>query len=189
MSIAKTCDYLAIQRKLGYKILSYVGNITDNKNQIELVRQMSEFIGMKVLAVLAGREVDGGNVRNYIIGNNLGDEVVLAGFCSEMDSVWANIDLNIFLSKNDGFGLSIIEGYMRGVPSLMYDDLDAVADVQSDELFLINRNDRQLTTSIINILNIVNQSNTSIILDDFAKYSMNQMRREYITEYEKVLSV
>ncbi len=189
MSIAKTCDYLAIQRKLGYKVISYVGNITDNKNQIELVRQMPKMMGMKVLAVLAGREVDNRNVRNFINYNRLSDIVILTGFCSEMDSVWSNVDLNVFLSKNDGFGLSIIEGYMRGVPSLMYDDLDAVADVKSDELFLITRNDRQLTTAIVSILDSINNSNIRISNLDSAKYSMNQMRRKYIAEYEKILSV
>lgn len=62
--------------------------------------------------------------------------MVLAGFCSEMDSIWVNTDLNIFLSKNDGFGLSVIESFVRGVPSVMYDDLDAVRDVADPELYI-----------------------------------------------------
>jgi glycosyltransferase involved in cell wall biosynthesis len=92
-----------------------------------------EFLSDKYVLLLLGREVDGGNIRRTIIEKKLFDRVILTGFCNCLDEFWALADANIFLSKNDGFGLSIIEGYMRGVPTLMYDKLDAVADVNIKE--------------------------------------------------------
>lgn len=116
-SIAKTCDFLAIQKKLGYRILSYVGNITENKKQIELVQLMLELRDKKVIAVLAGREADEGQVRKYIVDHDLSEPVILVGFCAEMDSIWENTDLNVFLSKNDGLPLCnrrLYEGHSVG---------------------------------------------------------------------------
>ena len=189
MPIAKTCDYLAIQSLLGYSILSYIGNITDNKNQFELIEAMPELKKRKIVAVLAGREVDEGKVRNYLIKNNLSDSIVLAGFCLEMDSIWENVDLNVFLSKNDGFGLSIIEGYMRGIPSLMFDDLDANEDVRGKGLYLINRSENELVASIIKALDTVDQYTVRDIISNSIKYSLNGMTKEYMTIYEQILYV
>lgn len=185
MSIAKTCDFLATQRLLGYKVLSYIGNISDNKNQIELVRLMPNFKKEKMLAVLAGREMDDGLIRKYVIENGLSESVILAGFCSEMDSIWINTDLNILLSKNDGFGLSIIEGYMRGVPSMMYDDLDAVDDVLDYGLYTLHRDSSALLNQILMIEK--NTSDTKIIMKESFRYSLKQMRCSYIAAYKKLM--
>ncbi len=136
MSIAKTCDYISVQKRKGFKILSYIGNITENKNQFQLVMLMSELNEKNIIAVLTGREMDGGQTRKVVIDNNLSDSVIFAGFCSEMDSLWINVDANVLLSKNDGFGLSIIEGYMRGVPSVMNNELDAYEDVNVDNALI-----------------------------------------------------
>ena len=188
LPIAKTCDYLAIQRILGYKVLAYIGNFTDNKNQIELVRLMPEWKDKKILVVLVGREMDGGKVRKYTIENGL-DNVVLAGFCSEMDSIWMNIDLNVFLSKNDGFGLSIIEGYMRGVPSVMNRDLDAYEDVICDDALVATRigNSKKVIEAIEAALS--NEWRRNKIINGAVAFSVGEMARLYNECYERTLSM
>lgn len=188
ISIAKTCDYLTIQRILGYRVLAYIGNISDNKNQIELVRFMSELGNKKILAVLVGREMDGGKARKYTIENGL-DNVVLAGFCSEMDSIWMNIDLNVFLSKNDGFGLSIIEGYMRGVPSLMNRDLDAYEDVICDDALVATGigNSKKVIEAIEAALS--NEWRRNKIINGAVAFSVGEMSRLYNGCYERTLSM
>lgn len=182
-SIAKTCDFLAIKRMLGYRVFAYIGNITENKNQIELVKIMPNLKDEKIIAILAGREVDDGQVRQYIIENRI-ENVILAGFCSEMDSIWCNIDLNVFLSKNDGFGLSIIEGYLRGVPSVMYDDLDAVEDLRIEGLYAISRDSKALYNSL---LEIKDKWNSKIILQQASRFSIEQMSANYVMLYKKTM--
>lgn len=112
----------------GKKICVCVGNITDNKNQMGVVKSF-ENVTVDSILVLLGRECDGGKVRKYVEDKKLNDRVILAGFCTEMNRIWEVADLNIFFSKNDGFGLSVVEGYVWGVPAIMYDDLDATDDV------------------------------------------------------------
>ena len=183
MSVAKTFDFLAIQRKQGFKILSYVGNITDNKNQIELINQMPRLDGNKIIAVLVGREVDNNNVRNCIIANNLGEKVILAGFCSEMDSVWENVDLNLLLSKNDGFGLSVIEGYLRGVPSIMRESLDAYSDVNGVGVFGLS--------DIDDLASLIVRTDVEIdyltIIKASKRFSLDHMKDRYIETFKKVV--
>ncbi len=179
ISIAKICDFLAIKRRQGYKIISYVGNISDNKNQIELVNQMPNLVDLKVIAVLAGKEADGGKVRNLVI-DNYDENVILTGFCSEMDSIWVNVDINIFLSKNDGFGLSVIEGYMRGVPSIMRKSLDAYYDVNGVGTYGLDDNDdlKSIIKGIdkeIAFKNIINFSK---------RFSLDFMKESYIETYK-----
>ena len=186
LPIAKTCDYLAIQRMLGYKVLSYIGNISDNKNQMELVRLMSDLRDKKILAVLVGREMDEGKIRRYVIENGL-ENVILAGFCSEMDSIWMNTDLNVFLSKNDGFGLSIIEGYMRGVPSVMNQNLDAFADVILGNVLTGTSiaNPVEEHKAISKALN--NTCDKAQTMATAKEFSLENMARLYISEYRKAI--
>lgn len=182
LSIAKTCDYLAIKRMLGYRVLAYIGNFTDNKNQIELVRLMPEWKDKKILVVLVGREMDEGQVRQYVANNKL-DNVILAGFCSEMDSIWSETDLNVFLSKNDGFGLSIIEAYCHGIPTVAYDDLDAIQDVYDQKsMIIVRRRNRDALLKDIEA-GIVRQWNTKWIINYSKRFSLNAMRKKYIDVY------
>ena len=178
ISIAKTCDFLSIKRRQGYKIISYVGNISDNKNQIELVNQMPNLIDLKAIVILAGREADGGKVRKLVI-DNYDENVILTGFCSEMDSIWVNVDLNILLSKNDGFGLSIIEGYMRGVPSIMRMSLDAYNDVSGVGTYGIN--DNYDLKSIIKEMN--KNYDFKCLIESSKRFSLRYMKDRYIETY------
>lgn len=132
MSIAKTLDVLSIKRTLGCRVVTYVGNITDNKNQMALVEAMRN-INDGTIALLVGREVDGGKVRRTIREHHIEEKVLLAGFCDEMNDVWEATDVNVFLSKNDGFGLPVIEGYVRGIPCILNRELDAYEDICSIE--------------------------------------------------------
>lgn len=132
MPIAKTLDVLSIKRTLGRRVVTYVGNITDNKNQMALAEAMRS-INDGTTALLVGREADGGRVRRTIREHHLEEKVLLAGFCDVMSDVWEATDVNVFLSKNDGFGLPVIEGYVRGIPCILNRELDAYEDIYSTE--------------------------------------------------------
>lgn len=132
MSIDKTLDVLSVKRALGCRVVTYVGNITDNKNQMALVEAMRS-INDGTIALLVGREADGGKVREIIREHHLEGKVLLAGFCDEMSDVWEATDVNVFLSKNDGFGLPVVEGYVRGIPCILNRELDAYEDIYNIE--------------------------------------------------------
>ncbi len=122
----------------GNKIIFAVGNITDNKNQIQLARIMKILKGENtfVAAVFFGNECDRGLLRNYIEKEKLTDCCIMAGFKEDIGRYYNLADLTVLLSLNDGFGLSIIEGYSFGVPSVFFSDLDSAEDVFNAECSL-----------------------------------------------------
>jgi glycosyltransferase involved in cell wall biosynthesis len=186
LPISKSIDFIKIQKELGYSVLSFVGNISDNKNQMELVRLMEKIKGEKVIAVLVGREMDENRVRRYVFDNGLSDRVFLLGFCSEMDSIWESTDLNVFFSKNDGFGLPVIEGYMRGIPAVMNNELDAYQDVGIESALIgasLGKTEQEYE-SIHNAL----QSNfdREQIMRHGSRYSLREIAKQYLSCYKEV---
>ena len=185
--IAKTIDYIAVQRKLGYRVLSYVGNITENKNQIQLVELMEDLKSEKVIALLLGREMDGGNVRKTVLEKKIQDYVVLAGFCAEMDSIWCNTDFNVLLSKNEGFGLSIIEGYMRGIPSIVNCHMDAYEDIGYKEASVGVQPELDAIDGIHMAMHAI--WNKKKIEECGRKHSDAEMSEKYLKVYKKMLTL
>ncbi len=122
----------------GNKIIFAVGNITENKNQIQLARIMKilKAENISVTAVFFGNECDGGLLKNYIEEEKLTDCCIMAGFKEDIGRYYSLTDLTVLLSLNDGFGLSIIEGYAFGVPSVFFSDLDSAEDVFNAECSL-----------------------------------------------------
>lgn len=178
LPIELTYDYICAQRKLGKKILVCIGNISDNKNQIQAVRAMD---GLKdAVLILLGRECDGGIVRKYIVDNKLEKKVILSGFCDDVNQVWLEADLNLFLSKNDGFGLSVIEGFMRGVPCVMFDDLDAFDDmkVAAGIKPIGSRENAMVVHQILEALSC--KWDIEAIRDDAMSYSIEEMGERYL---------
>lgn len=63
---------------------------------------------------------------------NLEDLVLFAGWRDDMPHVYADLDLNVLVSKNEGTPVSLIEGLARGVPALST-DVGGVRDFTDDE--------------------------------------------------------
>ena len=176
-------EYIDFQKFNNKKILVYVGNITENKNQIQAVRCMNNIL------VLFGREFDNGEVRKLILKQNLNERVILAGFCDDLSEIWKRADINLFLSKNDGFGLPVIEGYMYGVPAVMFADLDAFEDIAFDA-GMIPIPDRQDSEVISEIIRAVNKIWDKKLIRNYAlQFSVSHMKETYIDVYKKCLNM
>ena len=119
------------------KIIFAVGNITDNKNQKQIIEAMHEYRLENAYLILFGNECDGGEVRRKITEYKLEDRVILAGFCNSLREYWQYADINALCSLNEGFGLSVIEAFSHGVPTVTFSDLDAVPDLFSEDSMLL----------------------------------------------------
>ncbi|WP_349407186.1 glycosyltransferase family 4 protein, partial [Clostridium perfringens] len=172
----------------GKKIIISIGNITDNKNQIELVEATKRLsFDENILVVLFGNERDDQKVRKKIIDENLENTIILAGFCDNLNRFWELVDLNVLLSLNEGFGLSIIEGYMHGIPSVTFSDLDAVEDIydSSSTILIEKRETSAVVEAIKKGLEIDWKADK--IKEIGSKFSMEKIAREYVKLYNKQL--
>jgi glycosyltransferase involved in cell wall biosynthesis len=171
------------------KIIYYVGNISKNKNQIQLVRVMKLVLAVNpdVIAVLFGQECDGGFTKGLIHKEQLENNIIIAGFCKEMYKFWPLADLNVLLSLCEGFGLSIIEGYNFGIPSVIIKDFDAVEDIYSKDAMMLcgNRNDDVIANVLLKALTV--QWNKDAIVNLSKKYDLRNIAERYNECYRRCL--
>lgn len=127
---------------IGKKVILSVGSVSPGKNQIQLLRAFSllpDEIKSKSMIILAGQDLTGGMVADYVMNNHLEDNVVICGFLSrkELAGLYQIADYNALLSISEGFGLSMIEAAKYGVPSLTFSDLDAIKDLDPESMCLL----------------------------------------------------
>ena len=137
-------------------IMLCIGNITKNKNQMQVVRSyhlLEESIKNNITVLFLGHEVDGGEVRNKIEQLGYNKNLILCGFVdrNEMADYFLTARVNLFPSLNDGFGLPIIEGFVYGIPTVTFDDIDAIQDIYSPDAMLLvkKREDKSFAMTMV----------------------------------------
>lgn len=146
-------SYPDVPRK---KRILCVGNIDRRKNQAQLVRAVALlkdrtdfdvfFIGNDNLngevQLLAQRL--GVSDRCHFTGTLPHEEVF-----SMMNEAWCTC----LLSKDEGFGLSFIEGYCFGLPAICFADIDAVSDISDERCTLLveERTDEAVSWAISSV--------------------------------------
>lgn len=178
--------FLWCSKKLNKQIIFCIGNISENKNQIALIEALHENKSNDLIVIIFGGENDNGMVRNRIIEYQLEKQVILAGYCDCINDYWQYADLNALFSINDGFGLSIIEGYMNGVPSITFADLDAVEDVYLADA-MIKIPDREIYTVAKFLDAAMYKKWDKLKIEIFGKnFSIETMSNQYVDIYKKV---
>lgn len=139
-----------------------------------------------LIAIIFGGENDNGIVRNQIIEYQLENQVILVGYCEGIDDYWQYANLNVLFSINDGFGLSIIEGYMNGVPSITFSDLDAIEDVYAEEA-IIEIPERNLSTIVKFLNRALDREWNKLKIEKFGKrFSIETMAKQYVDIYKRI---
>lgn len=143
----------------GKSLIISIGSVSCRKNQIQLLRAFNllpEEVKDKTMIFLAGQDLTGGMVADYVEKNNLKDKVVICGFLTkqELAGLYQVADYNALLSISEGFGLSMIEAAKYGIPTLTFSDLDAVKDIYSPEsmLALDERTDEAVATGLMTMM-------------------------------------
>ena len=174
------------------KVLLYVGNISQNKNQIQAARAyclLPAGLREKVHILFCGRFNEDDEVAQYVITNNLEDHLHLCGVIpkNEIHHYYQASDATVLLSYSEGFGLSIIEGYANGIPGLMFYDMDAVADLfDGDSLVVVNdRTDKALAKGMEELIN--RRWEPEHIISKSKSFSSEKMAEKYIHLYNRII--
>ena len=143
----------------GKFLIISIGSVSCGKNQIQLLRAFNLLpveVKEKTMIFLAGQDLTGGTVADYVEKNNLQDKVVICGFLTkqELAGLYQVADYNALLSISEGFGLSMIEAAQYGIPTLTFSDLDAVKDIYSPEsmLALDDRTDEAVAAGLMSMM-------------------------------------
>jgi glycosyltransferase involved in cell wall biosynthesis len=175
------------------KIMICVGNISIRKNQSQIVKaylNLPQPIKNDLVILFLGADGTNGQFQNEIDKTDLKNRLIYCGNIpkNEMPNYLDQADYNIVASISEGFGLSIIEGFVFGLPCLTFSDLDAVPDLYHPNAMLLveNRSDNALTNGIEKM--IVTNWNKKFIQEYAQKFTLEKMAEEYINFYEKTLN-
>jgi glycosyltransferase involved in cell wall biosynthesis len=120
----------------------------------------------------------------------LEDRIIVTGFIphKELHNYYAAADLNILASHDEGFGLSIIEGFVYGVPSVTFSDLDAISDLYDEKAMVLcdERTDEAFSKKIRFALE--KQWDREAIKEYSKKFSMESMTEKYISVFKQEIA-
>lgn len=173
------------------KVAVVIGSICDNKNQMQIIRAMS--IGIEenpYHLFLCGLDMTDGRIQKLIDELNLNGKAHILGFLSheELSDVLNQADINIVASKNEGFGLSIIEAFTHGVPTVSFSDLDAIPDLYNEKAMIMVNRRGDLDLSLGIDAGLKKDWDKTWIREYSKRFSLERVAQSYLHEYEKVLS-
>lgn len=168
-----------------------VGNISRNKNQKQIIRafQLLPQTYRHRIAILfvGGNETELANeIRTFGLQNSL----IACGVVpkQEIHNYYGAADATILTSLSEGFGLSIIEGFVYGLPNLTFADLPAVEDLYNEKVMLrlSERGDEVLAKGM---MEVVNRNWNRQFIEEYAKrFSFEKMADRYIDFYHTIIS-
>lgn len=172
------------------KVILYVGNISKNKNQVQIVRAfglLSENLRKQTWVLFCGNNhSDSLELEDLIASTKNSDHLVLCGGVdkAEMQLYYKEADGVALLSITEGFGLSLIEGMHFGLPCMMFRDMDAFEDIyNADAVVPIDTRDDRVVASAIETL-ISNTWNKDRIVSLSKRFDSISMSEKYKRVYE-----
>lgn len=175
----------------GVKIAVVVGNISVNKNQIQIVDAVAGLLEKRkdIVVFLCGKDTIGGKVRERIDACGLGSHIFELGFVpyEQLGNVYKQADFNILASINDGFGLSIVEAFVYGLPTVTFGDLDAIPDLYNEKAMLLceDRSTEALSAAIDKAMDA--EWDAESIRAYSKNFSLEKMAENYQRVYEQTV--
>lgn len=173
-------------------VFAFVGNISVNKNQIQVARAwklLPDDVQKNCKVLFVGRYKDDDELVHYIRDNNLGKNLILCGIQpkGKIPAFYEACNATILTSLTEGFGLSIIEGFVYGKPNVAFSDLPAIEDLYDEKAMIlaIERNDNALADAMEKMIN--NKFEKKYICSMSHKFSFEKMADKYHNLYNSVL--
>jgi len=175
-----------------HRIVLVIGSVYKNKNQVQIVdafNYMPLDLQNTTYILFIGQICDNGQLQQKIRKSKYCNHFIMSGFINhdELGNFYQSASLNVIASISEGFGLSSVEAFHYGVPTVMFSDLDAVDDLYDScaVLLIEDRSDEALGKGMAMALNM--NWNHSEICDFAGRFSMNGMIRKYQDVYYDVL--
>lgn len=172
-------------------VFAFVGNVSVNKNQAQVAhawKLLSDDLRQKCKVLFVGRYTENDELVQYIRTNHLEENLFLCGMQpkEKVSDFYHACDATILTSITEGFGLSIIEGFVYGKPNVTFADLPATPDL-FDEKAMVLVEDRSNET-IAKAMNKVMQ--TAFEQEYISSYSLNfsfeKMAEKYSETYRNI---
>lgn len=173
-------------------VFAFVGNVSVNKNQLQVARAwnlLSDEYRLNCKVLFVGLNKDNDELVQYIHNNHLENNLILCGMQSKerVASFYQACDATILTSFTEGFGLSIIEGFVYGKPNVTFSDLPAISDLYDEKAMVLakGRSDMELANAMEQVMKIV--IDREYIKNYSIQFSFENMANNYCNLYKKIL--
>lgn len=174
-------------------VLLYVGNISWNKNQAQMVRvfsQLPETMRKRTYVLFCGKDTIGnGEMKRLISSCPDGNHLFLCGDVdkSMIQTYYRDADGVVLLSFTEGFGLSLVEGMHFGLPCVMPNDLDAFEDIYNEcaVVPIYGREDNEVRKAIEKLLDT--KWDIETIKEYSSKFDSRTMANKYREVYKAII--
>jgi len=190
---------LSIREKYGISsdaiVLLYVGNISDNKNQQQMIEAFDLLpveLRQRTWVLFCGENHMESNTSFEVAlkrSPNANHMVLCGGIKKElMPAYYQSADAVVLLSKTEGFGLSLIEGMHFGLPGLMFTDMDAYENIYDEKAVIgvANRTNQCVANGIEQLLK--GRWNKEVIKTCSERFGCDMMAQRYILVYKRILA-
>lgn len=174
-------------------VFAYVGNISQNKNQYQVARAwnlLPEEVKDRCKVLFVGRYSEDDELVTYIRENNLQDSLILCGMLPKdvVASYYQAADATILTSITEGFGLSIIEGFVYGKPNVTFADLPATNDLYDERAMELpdDRTDESLANAMHRVMN--KSYDKEKIISHARQFSFKSMAEKYCEIYSLIIN-
>lgn len=141
------------------KVLLYIGNIGENKNQRQMVNAyclLPDQMKRNTWVLFCGTPSSDGSFEQEVANSPDNSHLVLCGTVPKgmIPYYYNKADGVVLLSIAEGFGLSLIEGMHFGLPCAMFKDMDAFDDIYDPcaVVTINNRDDDSVAKGITQLL-------------------------------------
>lgn len=201
----------------GQLILLCVGNLSFNKNQLQVARAfqlLPDEVKQQLTVLFLGYDTTGGQLEAEInsfnstagqpeaepksFNSTAGQpeairphrKLIVAGNIprQQMAAYYQQAHFNVLASIREGFGMSIIEALQFGVPTLTFSDLDAVPDVYHPETMVVV--DQRTDEALAQgMVELISRKwDKDRILQQASLFSAGTMADRYLALYKKLIS-
>lgn len=189
-------DFLDVRGKNGIledaKLLLYVGNVSLNKNQSQMIRAfcgLPKEMKQRTYVLFCGRADESLDLAAEIAKVEESSHLLLCGAVpkDQMPDYYRAADGVVLLSFAEGFGLSLVEGMHYGLPCVMFMDMDAYEDIYDPcaVVAVETRDDAAVTSGIMRLLTASWDKNT--IKKSAARFDNSHLAQNYVSAYHAVI--
>lgn len=172
------------------KVILYVGNISRNKNQLQMVEAFGMLpteLAEKTWVLFCGADNDSSvNLKDAILTLPYSVHLICCGAVpkEKMPDYYLAADAVTLLSYAEGFGLSLIEGMHFGLPCMMFTDMDAFEDIYDDKavVALSDRNTQSIAEGMELLL--TRQWDKDTIVSSSKRFESASMAQNYYSAYK-----
>lgn len=172
-------------------VFAFVGNVSENKNQLQVARAwmlLPDDIKSRCKVLFVGRYNSGDELVQFIEANNMQKNLILCGMQpkEKIASFYQACNATILTSITEGFGLSIIEGFVYGKPNVTFADLPATNDLYKSNAMVLakDRSDEALADAMAEVMKRI--FDITSIENHAKKFSFESMAEKYINLYKKI---